>query len=129
MKRHIISVVVSFLFIPGAIIGNVIGYLLGRILYFIYDKVMFLNIPSFISNSAPTLISGIVGGLLSGYICFRIYKNLHFVSSLIFPFLITLTFVLLLLPQKPLTSLANTLTFLAYIYIIRKLLKENEFKT
>ena len=129
MKRHIITLIVSILFIPGAIIGNIIGMLLGYIFYFIYDKIMFLNIPSFIINSAPILISGIVGGLLSGYICFRIYKNLHFVSSLIFPFFITITFVVLLLPQKPLIALANTLTFLAYFYIIKKLLKENEFKT
>lgn len=125
MKRYIITLIVSLLVIPGAIIGNLIGMLLGDILYFIYDKVMFLNIPSFISNAAPTLISGIFGGLLSGYICFRIYKNLHFVTSLIIPFLITTASVLSLLPQKPIIALANTLTFLAYLYIIRKLLKND----
>ena len=122
MKRYIITLIVSLLVIPGAIIGNLIGRLLGDILYFIYDQ-MSLNIPSIISNAAPALISGIFGGLLSGYICFRIYKNLHFVTSLIIPFLITTAFVLSLLPQNPLIALANTLTFLAYFYIIRKLLK------
>jgi len=59
MRFKLISLLVSLVFIPVAVLAQYIGLYLGKILYFIYEKIMFLNMPDFLLIIAPLAISGL----------------------------------------------------------------------
>jgi len=107
MKIKLISLVVSLVFIPVAVLAQYIGLYLGKILYFIYEKIMFLNMPDFLIIIAPLVISGFLAGYLAAKAVQLIYKKYHLIFCLIIPVLLILASVTgnLLNPANSITSL------------------------
>ena len=77
--RYFYSFVTSLLFVVFVLIGQLVGSLAGEQLYAIYGMVS-LNMPDYMFEIAPKLLSGIAGGALAGFLCAKIYKNVHLVS-------------------------------------------------
>lgn len=82
--RYFYSFITSLLFVVFVLVGQLVGGLAGELLYAIYGG-MALNMPDFMFEIGPKLISGFAGGALAGFLCAKIYKNIHLVSALIFP--------------------------------------------
>jgi hypothetical protein len=131
-KNYFFSILVSISFPISTIIGNAFGLIFGKILYWQYDT-LGLNIPTIIKQSGPTLISGIIGGLLAGFICVKLYKNIHLISSMILPTLIIILITLAslykiflnenFLSKDVFVILANILSLFSYFYIIQNHIK------
>ena len=82
MKKYILSILVSLLFIPLAIIGQAIGLFFGG-----YAAKIFANwfAASFIVLLIPYLLSGVLGGYISAKAIQFLYKSFHLTSTLIIP--------------------------------------------
>ena len=65
MKNRLLSILVSLVFLPIAVLTQYIGFYFGKILYFIYENIMFLNMPQFLINIAPLVISGFLAGYIA----------------------------------------------------------------
>ncbi len=89
MKNKIYSLLISFLFIPLILVGQLIGNLLGYVLYFIYENIMWLNIPKFISEIAPIIIGAAFAGFFSAFIIIKIYNSVNFLYVSIVPWLVS----------------------------------------
>ena len=64
--RIFLSVMVSFIFFPGVILGQAIGHFGGELLYEFY-AIWGLSLPEIIFSVGPDVISGLVGGALAAF--------------------------------------------------------------
>jgi len=88
MKNRLLSILVSLVFLPIAVLTQYIGFYFGKILYFIYENIMFLNMPQFLINIAPLVISGFLAGYIAAKAVQLIYKNYNVNFCLIIPAII-----------------------------------------
>ena len=97
MKIKLISLLVSILYLPllfiGGSIGNTIGLFLTPIIKS-FDLLWISWIINFISDILFMLIGGVIGGLICGFIISKIYKSFNFFYVSIFPWSITLLYVI-----------------------------------
>ena len=97
MKTKFISLLVSILYLPlifiGQFIGNIIGSLLTPIIK-TFDLLWISWIINFISDILFMLIGGVIGGLICGFIISKIYKSFNFFYVSIFPWSITVLYVI-----------------------------------
>ena len=107
MKVKFLSILVSIVFIPVAMLGQYLGFYLGKILYFIYERIMFLNMPDFLITMAPVVISGFIAGYVAAKAVQIIYKNYNINFCLIIPGLLILASLAgtLLNPESSKTTL------------------------
>ena len=97
MKTKSISLLVSILYLPLIFIGQFIGNIIGSFLTPIvksFDLLWISWIINFISDILFMLIGGVIGGLICGFIISKIYKSFNFFYVSIFPWLITLLYVI-----------------------------------
>ena len=97
MKTKFISLLVSILYLPLLIIGQFIGNIIGSLLTPIiktFDLLWISWIINFISDILFMLIGGVIGGLICGFIISKIYKSFNFFYVSIFPWSITLLYVI-----------------------------------
>ena len=97
MKTKFISLLVSILYLPllfiGGSIGNIIGLFLTPIIKS-FDLLWISWIINFISDILFMLIGGVIGGLICGFIISKIYKSFNFFYVSIFPWSITVLYVI-----------------------------------
>ena len=129
MKIKSYSVLVSIIFIPVAILCQLIGLYIGKVLYFIYDKIMGLRLPDFIIDTGPTIISGLIAGYISALAVKKIYKDYDIIFVIILPFI---TILLALIGDISLANeegwnsksisviIREILTFYFYYYLLKE---------
>ena len=127
--RIFLSVMVSFIFFPGVILGQAIGHFGGELLYGFY-AIWGLSLPEFMFSVGPDVISGLVGGALAAFACSKIYKRYHPIAILIFPALLSIAATigpLLMMEADGLTlergavSFANLCVFIAFYLVLTNL--------
>lgn len=130
--RYFYSFVTSLLFVVFVLVGQLVGGLAGELLYVMYGG-MALNMPDFMFEIGPKLISGIVGGALAGFLCAKIYKNLHLLSALIFPSILMAVMIVgefYTLATSGITTEVSVripvhgLTWYFYFYVLSKQIKK-----
>ena len=97
MKTKFISLLVSILYLPLIFIGQFIGNIIGSFLTPIiksFDLLWISWIINFISDILFMLIGGVIGGLICGFIISKIYKSFNFFYVSIFPWSITVLYVI-----------------------------------
>ena len=127
--RILLSVMTSFIFFPGVLLGQAIGHFGGELLYEFY-AIWGLSLPEIIFSVGPDVISGLVGGALAAFVCSKIYKRYHLVAILIFSALLSIavtigplvvTGVDGLSVETSAISFANLCSFIAFYLILRNL--------
>ncbi len=127
MKRSLLSILLSVVFVPAVILGQLIGHFGGEIFYKIYSTVG-LNLPVFMFTVAPDILAGFAGGALAAFVCSKIYKKYHPSAILVIPLLLSvLSFVGPLLNMDVEGSvvqtigyaLSNLCVFIAFYYVLR----------
>jgi len=85
IKNKILSFLVSFVFIPLALIGQALGIFIGEYISVIYEN---WGTAAFIVSLIPYIIGGVLGGYISAIVAKKIYKNIIFNYALILPIVI-----------------------------------------
>jgi len=87
MKKIILSILVSIIFLPLAFVGQAIGNFFGG-----YTAMIFENwfVAKFVVEFIPYIIGGMLGGGLSAVAVSKIYKSFNMVSAMIIPSIIIL---------------------------------------
>jgi len=85
IKNKILSFLVSFVFIPLALIGQALGIFIGEYISIIYEN---WGTAAFIVSLIPYIIGGVLGGYISAVVAKKIYKNIIFNYALILPILV-----------------------------------------
>ena len=85
IKNKILSFLVSFVFIPLALIGQALGIFIGEYISVIYEN---WGTAAFIVSLIPYIIGGVLGGYISAVVAKKIYKNIIFNYALILPILV-----------------------------------------
>ena len=127
MKRSLLSILMSVVFVPAVILGQLIGHFGGEILYKIYSTVG-LNLPVFMFTVAPDILAGFAGGALAAFVCSKIYKKYHPSAILVMPLLLSVLSaigpLLTMDMEGPVVetigySLSNLCVFIAFYYVLR----------
>ncbi|MDB4828532.1 hypothetical protein OAH30_05335 [Candidatus Pelagibacter sp.] len=130
MKNRLLSILVSLVFLPIAVLTQYIGFYFGKILYFIYENIMFLNMPQFLINIAPLVISGFLAGYIAAKAVQLIYKNYNVNFCLIIPAIIIIISLLGTLlnaeSSKDLSEIIGTVlreivTFGLYLFTLKNM--------
>ena len=104
MKIKFINLLVSILYVPllfiGQLIGNIIGTLLTPIIKS-FDLLWISYIFNLLSEILFMLIGGVIGGYVCGYLISKIYKNYNFFYISIFPWFITLLYLIFIFIMWP----------------------------
>ena len=74
-SNHTISLLVSLVFIPLAVLGQVGGNYIGNFIVWFNDYVSWWDFPSFIKIIISSFISGVIAGYFSAFIILKIYKK------------------------------------------------------
>ena len=82
MKKIIISLLISLIFLPLAVLGQGIGIFIGPIMASIAETWF---VASFIVIIIPHLLGGLLGGYISALAVAKIYKSFHLLSAMIIP--------------------------------------------
>ena len=85
IKNKILSFLVSFVFIPLALIGQALGIFIGEYISVIYEN---WGTAAFIVSLIPYIIGGVLGGYISAIVAKKIYKNIIFNYALILPIMV-----------------------------------------
>ena len=93
------SFLVSCLFIPFTLIGQLIGYYFGKFTLFMWTMSVRgggneNSIIPFFSDFLPYILSGYFGGLLSAFLITKIYKFYHPIIILIIPIIVGILMIL-----------------------------------
>jgi hypothetical protein len=113
MKILFINILVSILYVPLLFIGQFIGNILGTLLSLIilnFDLLWFSYFADLLSKILFMLIGGVIGGFICGYIISKIYKNYNLFYISIFPFLITLLYLIFIFIIVPLDGVEINIT-------------------
>ena len=113
MKILFINILVSILYVPLLFIGQFIGNILGTLLSLIilnFDLLWFSYFANLLSEILFMLIGGVIGGFICGYIISKIYKNYSLFYISIFPFLITLLYLIFIFIIVPLDGIEINIT-------------------
>ncbi len=86
-KQVSLSVLVSLLFIPVALLAEHVTHFLSSMIYFIYNHVMFLNVPDWLNTIGPPAVSGLMTGAICGFVVVKIYRNTITIPAAIVPIL------------------------------------------
>ena len=104
MKTKFINLLVSILYVPllfvGQLIGNIIGTFLTPIILN-FDLLLISYIFNLLSEILFMLIGGVIGGYVCSYLISKIYKNYNFFYISIFPWFITLLYVIFIFIIAP----------------------------
>jgi len=84
-SNHTISLLVSLVFIPLAVLGQVGGNYIGNFIVWFNDYVAWWNFPSFIKIIISSFISGVIAGFFSAFIILKIYKKVIVNTATILP--------------------------------------------
>ena len=82
MKRILISIIVSIIFIPLALIGQAIGIFIGPIAASIFEAWF---AAAFVVELIPYAMGGYFGGYISALAVSKIYKSFHLIAAMIIP--------------------------------------------
>jgi hypothetical protein len=105
MKIIFLNLLVSILYVPLLFIGQFIGNIIGTFLTPIilnFDLLWISYIFNLLSEILFMLIGGVIGGYVCGYLISKIYKNYSLFYISIFPFLITLLYLIFIFIIAPL---------------------------
>ena len=84
-SNHFISLAVSLIFIPLALLGQIGGNVIGNLLVWFNDYIAWWNFPNFIKIITSSFISGFVAGYFSAFIILKIYKKVIVNTATILP--------------------------------------------
>ena len=84
-SNHLISLAVSLIFIPLALLGQIGGNVIGNLLVWFNDYIAWWNFPNFIKIITSSFISGFVAGYFSAFIILKIYKKVIVNTATILP--------------------------------------------
>ena len=113
MKTKFINLLVSILYVPLLFIGQFIGNIIGTFLTPIilnFDLLWISYIFNLLSEILFMLIGGVIGGYVCGYLISKIYKNYSLFYISIFPFLITLLYLIFIFIIVPLDGVEINIT-------------------
>ena len=82
---HIISLLVSLIFFPVALLGQVGGNIIGGFFVWFNNWIIWWDIPNFIKVVTGTFIAGYVAGYFSAFVIFKIYKKIIVNTATILP--------------------------------------------
>ena len=118
IKNKILSFLVSFIFIPLALIGQALGIFIGEYISVIYEN---WGTAAFIVSLIPYIIGGVLGGYISAVVAKKIYKNIIFNYALILPILVITAALLgnFIGGFNLKESLSNFLLIASYFYVIK----------
>jgi len=85
MKNKIFSLLVSAIFIPLAVVGQVLGNWIGAIYVYINNLISWISIPGFMKVLVISLIAGWIAGHLSSLAVVKIFKNVEIKIAMIIP--------------------------------------------
>ena len=84
-KTHIISLLVSLIFFPVALLGQVGGNIIGGFFVWFNSWIAWWGIPNFITVLTGAFIAGWVAGYFSAFVIFKIYKKIIVNTATILP--------------------------------------------
>lgn len=118
IKNKILSFLVSFIFIPLALIGQALGIFIGEYISVIYEN---WGTAAFIVSLIPYIIGGVLGGYISAVVAKKIYKNIIFNYALILPILVITAALLgnFIGGFNLKESLSNFLLIASYFYVLK----------
>ena len=118
IKNKILSFLVSFIFIPLALIGQALGIFIGEYISVIYEN---WGTAAFIVSLIPYIIGGVLGGYISAVVAKKIYKNIIFNYALILPILVITAALLgnFIGGFNFKESLSNFLLIASYFYVLK----------
>ena len=82
---HIISLLVSLIFVPVALLGQVGGNIIGGFFVWFNNWIIWWDIPNFIKVGTVAIIAGYVAGYFSAFVIFKIYKKIIVNTATILP--------------------------------------------
>ena len=82
---HIISLLVSLIFVPVALLGQVGGNIIGGYFAWFNDWIIWWDISNFIKVGTVAIIAGYVAGYFSAFVIFKIYKKIIVNTATILP--------------------------------------------
>ena len=82
---HIISLLVSLIFFPVALLGQVGGNIIGGFFVWFNNWIIWWDIPNFIKVGTVAIIAGYVAGYFSAFVIFKIYKKIIVNTATILP--------------------------------------------
>lgn len=85
MKNKILSLLVSIIFLPLAVAGQVMGNWIGAIYVYINNFISWISIPEFIKGLIIGLIAGAIAGHLSSLAIVKIFKSVEIKIAMIIP--------------------------------------------
>ena len=85
MKNKIISVAVSLVFIPVALLGQILGTYIGSFFAWFNQSISWFSIPEFMQAITTGLVGGFVAGMLSASVVYKVYKNVNVKFATIIP--------------------------------------------
>ena len=113
MKIIFINLLVSILYVPLLFIGQFIGNIIGTFLTPIilnFDLLWISYIFNLLSEILFMLIGGVIGGYVCGYLISKIYKNYNLFYISMFPFFITLLYLIFIFIIVPLDGVEINIT-------------------
>ena len=78
MKNKIISIAVSLVFVPVALLGQILGSYVGSFFAWFNQSISWFSIPEFMQAITTGLVGGFVAGMLSSLVVYKIYKSEQF---------------------------------------------------
>ena len=125
MKRIFLSIIVSVIFIPLALIGQAIGIFIGPIAASVFEAWF---AAAFVVELIPYAMGGYLGGYISALAVSKIYKSFHLIAAMIIPS-ITIALSLsgnILLPFFSgfqnfdiYATISNALLIIVYFYVLK----------
>ena len=82
---HIISLLVSLIFIPISILGQFVGNFVGNFFIWFNEYIAWWSFPNFIKIIVSSFIAGCIAGYFSAFVIFKIYKNVIVTIATILP--------------------------------------------
>jgi hypothetical protein len=88
IKEHAITFLVSLIFFPVSILGQLLGGLVGEFFVYYNNTFSMFSIPSVVAIVSSHFISGYIAGYSSGFVINKIYKKSIIKTALVFPVMI-----------------------------------------
>lgn len=88
IKEHVITFLVSLIFFPVSILGQLLGGLVGEFFVYYNNTFSMFSIPSVVAIVSSHFISGYIAGYSSGFVINKIYKKSIIKTALVFPVMI-----------------------------------------
>lgn len=88
IKEHAITFLVSLIFFPVSILGQLLGGLVGEFFVYYNNTFSMFPIPSVVAIVSSHFISGYIAGYSSGFVINKIYKKSIIKTALVFPVMI-----------------------------------------